>query len=148
MNDKSFLDTNILVYAASYDPGQAAKREIAVGLLRDPDDLAVSTQVLQEYYVVVTRKIKPAMTEEQAAASVRSLTKLPVAGIDKGLVLAAIGTSREAKISLWDALIIEAARQAGCTRVLTEDLSHGQVIRGVRIENPFLADLPEGEPGR
>jgi predicted nucleic acid-binding protein len=69
---------------------------------------------------------------------VRSLAKLPVVGIDADLVLSAIDTSREAKISLWDSLIIEAARQAGCERVLTEDLTHGQVIRGVRVENPFL----------
>ncbi len=94
--------------------------------------------MLGEYYSTVTRKLKWPMTEQQAAGSVRSLTKLDVVDIDVPLVLSAISTSREAKLSLWDALIIEAARQAGCSRVLTEDLPDGQVIRGVRVVNPFV----------
>jgi len=60
-------------------------------------------------------------------------------GSSAELVLAAIGTTQSARISIWDALIIEATREAGCERVLTEDLSDGQVIRGVRVENPFRA---------
>ena len=69
--------------------------------------------------------------------AVRGLAKLDVVSVDVQLVLAAVDTSRTAKISLWDALIIEAASRAGCERVLSEDLNAGQVIRGVRIENPF-----------
>jgi predicted nucleic acid-binding protein len=99
----------------------------------------VSTQVLQEFYVTVTRKLRVPLAEERAAAAARGLASLAVVGIDKPLVLAAMDTSRHARLSLWDALIIEAARDAGCERVLTEDLSHGQVIRGVRVENPFQA---------
>lgn len=140
MTSRSFVDTNVAVYAVDFHERERTKQQIAADLLaEDPDQLVVSTQVLQEYYVVVTRKLAKPMTEEQAAASVRSLSKLAVVGIDRPLVLSAIDTSREAQISLWDAMVIEAAREAGCSRVLTEDLSDGQEIRGVRVENPFLA---------
>ncbi|MGH3940622.1 MAG: hypothetical protein ACRDTG_18695 [Pseudonocardiaceae bacterium] len=70
------------------------------------------------------------------------MARLDVIKVDVPLVLSAVDTSRAAKISLWDALIIKAARQAGCRRILTEDLSHGQVIREVVVENPFRSDPP------
>jgi predicted nucleic acid-binding protein len=140
MTSRSFVDTNVAVYAVDFDERERAKQQIAAGLLaEDPDQLVVSTQVLQEYYVAVTRKLAKPMTEDQATASVRSLARLAVVGIDRPLVLSAVDASREAQISLRDALIIEAAREAGCARVLTEDLSDGREIRGVRVENPFLA---------
>jgi predicted nucleic acid-binding protein len=139
MSGRSFLDTNIVVYAADASPVERAKHLTAVGLLtREPDRLVLSTQVLQEFYTVVTRRIARPLDQVRAAAAVRSLCKLEIVGADAALVLAAIEVSREAQLSLSDAMIIEAARQAGCERVLTEDLSHGQVIRGVRVENPFL----------
>ncbi len=94
-------------------------------------------QVLQEFYVVTTRKLENPLREERAARAVRGIAKLEVVGFDAPLVLAAIDTSRTIQISLWDALIIEAASRAGCERVLSEDLNASQVIRGVRIENPF-----------
>jgi predicted nucleic acid-binding protein len=102
-----------------------------------PENLVVSTQVLQEFYVVTTRKLKNPLSEERAARAVRGIAKLDVVGVDAPLVLAAVDTSRTVQISLWDALIIEAASRAGCERVLSEDLNASQVIRGVRIENPF-----------
>ncbi len=143
MTARTFIDTNVAVYAADFDDRERAKQQLAAQLLTsDPSQLVVSTQVLQEYYVVVTRKLQKPMTAAEAAASVRSLARLAVVGIDRPLVLSAVDTSRSAQISLWDALIIEAASQAGCERVLTEDLTHGQVIKGVRIENPFAV------PGR
>jgi predicted nucleic acid-binding protein len=138
MSARSFVDSNIAVYAADENPQVRIKHETATRLLADePDDLVISTQVLQEFYVVVTRKLTHPLDEDRAAKAVRGLAKLAVVGVDVPLVLAAIHTSRTAKRSLWDALIIEAARQAGCVRVYSEDMSHGQVIRGVRVENPF-----------
>jgi len=143
MTGRSFVDTNIVVYAADENPADRAKHDIAIELLaNDPESLVLSTQVLQEFYHAVTRKLAKPLGAPRAAAAVRALAKMDVVGSDSDLVLAAVDTSQSAQISLWDALIIEAARQAGCERVLTEDLSDGQVISGVRIENPFR-DLPQ-----
>jgi predicted nucleic acid-binding protein len=138
MSGRSFVDSNVAVYAADENPEERVKHGTAIRLLADePDDLVISTQVLQEFYVVVTRKLAHPLDEDRAARAVRGLAKLAVVGVDVPLVLAAVNTSRTAKLSLSDALIIEAARQAGCIRVYSEDMSHGQVIRGVRVENPF-----------
>lgn len=138
MSGRTFLDSNVLVYSVDESPAEKAKHERAVELLSaQPTDLVVRTQILQEFYVVTTRKLKNPLSEERAARAVRGITKLNVVGVDAPLVLAAVDTSRTVQISLWDALIIEAASRAGCERVLSEDLNASQVIRGVRIENPF-----------
>lgn len=138
MSGRTFLDSNVLVYSVDESPAEKAKHERATELLSaQPEDLVVSTQVLQEFYVVATRKLKNPLSEELAARAVRGIAKLDVVGVDVPLVLSAVDTSRTAQVSLWDALIIEAASRAGCERVLSEDLNAGQVIRGVRIENPF-----------
>jgi predicted nucleic acid-binding protein len=139
MNGRSFVDSNVVVYSVDANPDERAKRETAMALLAsEPDDLVISTQVLQEFYVVVTRKLAYPLDEERAARALRGLAKLDVVGVDVPLVMAAAETSRTAKLSVWDALIIEAARQAGCARVFSEDMSDGQVIRGVTVKNPFL----------
>jgi predicted nucleic acid-binding protein len=138
MTGRTFLDSNVLVYSVDESPAEEVKHAKAVDLVSArPEDLVLSTQVLQEFYVVTTRKLKNPLSEERAMKAVRGLAKLDVVGVDVQLVLAAVDTSRTAKISLRDALIIEAASRAGCERVLSEDLNAGQVIRGVRIENPF-----------
>ncbi|HBW19009.1 MAG: PIN domain-containing protein [Streptosporangiaceae bacterium] len=138
MSGRSFLDTNIVVYAADESPAERDKHLTAVELLRqEPDSLVLSTQVLQEFYYVVTRRIAMPLDPDRAAAAVRGLARLEVIPADTELVLAAITICRSSQLSLWDALIIEAAYQAGCERVLTEDLSHGQVLKGVLVENPF-----------
>jgi predicted nucleic acid-binding protein len=138
MTGKTFLDSNVLVYSADESPAEKAKHDRAIELLSaHPEELVVSTQVLQEFYVVTTRKLKTPLSEERAARAVRGLTKLDVVGVDTPLVLAAVDTSRLVQLSFRDALIIEAASRAGCERVLSEDLNATQVIRGVRVENPF-----------
>jgi predicted nucleic acid-binding protein len=138
MSGKTFLDSNVLVYSVDESRAEKAKHERAVELLSaHPENLVLSTQVLQEFYVVTTRKLRPPLSGERAARAVRALAKLEVVGVDAPLVLAAVDTSRTAQLSLWDSLIIEAAGRAGCERVLSEDLNAGQVIHGVRIENPF-----------
>ena len=139
MSDRTFLDSNVLVYSVDESPAEKAKHERAIELLTaQPENLVVSTQVLQEFYLVTTRKLKNPLSEERAARAVRGIAKLDVIGVDAPLVLAAVDTSRTVQISLWDALIVEAASRAGCMRVLTEDLNTSQMIRGVRIENPFI----------
>lgn len=135
---RSFVDTNVFVYADDANPRERAKHDVAEAPLAHERGLVISTQVLQEFYVVATRKLRPSMTAEDAANSVQRMTRLEVVVLDVPLVLSAIGTSRSATISLWDALVVEAARHARCDRILTEDLAHGQTIRGVTVENPFL----------
>ena len=137
MSGRAFVDTNVLVYA--FDDADAKKRDAARSLLgaSDGPDLVLSTQVLAEFYVVVTGKFAKPVTAEDAASAVTALARLPVVATDAALVQAAIGLSQERQLSLWDALIVEAAAVARCEILLTEDLDTGATIRGVRVENPF-----------
>jgi predicted nucleic acid-binding protein len=136
MGARSFVDTNVLVYA--FDDAAGDKRDRARALLTDPDGpLIISAQVIGEFYVVVTRKLAVPLDETQAGAAVAELLRLPVVPIDGELTREAVSTSQAAQISYWDALIVEAAATAGCDRLLTEDLSAGMTIRSVRVENPF-----------
>lgn len=138
MPGRDFVDTNVLVYAV--DDAEPAKRDRARSILGADDAasrLVLSTQVLCEFYVVVTRRLQRPLPAGDAAEAVRELSKLAVVGSDADLVGDAVRLSIEAQLSLWDALVVEAARVAGCERVLTEDLSDGAEIASVRIENPF-----------
>lgn len=134
-----FLDTNVLVYF--FDLDEPDKRDVARSLLRKPSplDLVISTQVLLEFYSVVTRKLRDRMTDEDAAAAVERLSALPVVATDAALVRAGISISRRVHVSVWDGMIVAAATAAGCDRLLTEDLSHGQVVGSVTVENPFAS---------
>jgi len=133
---RAFVDTNVLVYAV--DDADPSKRDRARELLgHEPERLVVSTQVLAEFFVVTTRKIARPLPEADAAEAVEQLSKLAVVGADAGLVRSAIATSLSARLSLWDALIIEAAHVAGCQLVFSEDLAAGAKIGATRIENPF-----------
>ncbi len=136
MAGRSFLDTNILAYAV--DDADVGKRDVARELIAAPEErLVVSTQVLSEFYVVTTRKLASPLSEQDAARAVEALSKLPTVVMDQALVRSGIGISREARLSLWDGLILAAASAGGCDRVLTEDLADGASIRSVRVENPF-----------
>jgi predicted nucleic acid-binding protein len=132
-----FVDTNVLLYAISRDPEERAKAERANAILA-ARDLAVSVQVLQEFYVQATRETRSdRLTHEQAAKLVASFLRFPVQDITTPIMQAALATKQRFGISYWDAAIIEAARARSCETVLSEDLSHGQDYAGVRIENPF-----------
>lgn len=136
---RSFFDTNVLVYL--YDDDEPEKKAKALELFGEEvraGRAMLSTQVLQEFHVIVTRKLETPLSHERAESRVRDLSKLPLTRTDEGMVLAAIARSRAASLSLWDALIVEAALKGGADRLLTEDLRHGQVIEGMRVENPFL----------
>ena len=136
MTARVFVDTNVFVYA--YDRKERIKRararSILAPLLRDRSAV-VSTQVLQEFFVAATRKLK--LPAEQARRYVEKLAGLDVVVIRPDLVLGAIDLHRLHSVSFWDALVIRAASAAGCSRVLSEDLNDGQIIDGVRVENPF-----------
>lgn len=133
-----FFDTNILVYL--YDADAPEKQERAREVFESEASAGhalLSTQVLQEFYVTVTRKLGTPMDAENAEQVVKHLTALPIVQIDAEIVLAAIGRSRGLQLSFWDALIVEAALAGGAHRLITEDLQHGRVIDGLSIENPF-----------
>jgi predicted nucleic acid-binding protein len=132
-----FVDTNVLLYAISREVDEQEKADRANSILRDRY-LALSVQVLQEFYVQATRASRPdAITHDQAARLIESFLRFPVADISTEIVLAALATRQRFDISYWDAAILEAARAMGCDVVLSEDLSDGQDYAGVRIENPF-----------
>jgi predicted nucleic acid-binding protein len=135
--ERAFLDTNVLVYLFDHD--EPAKKERAKQLLEQakPGELALSVQVLGEFYVVVTRKLKRPLDTSAALQAVDWLSLLRVVALDPVLVKAAIQTSRSSQLSYWDALIVASAKAGGCKRLLTEDLNDGQQIGSVRVENPF-----------
>jgi predicted nucleic acid-binding protein len=132
-----FADTNVLLYAVSRDPKERGKAERAKEILADRD-LAISIQVLQEFYVQATRESRPdPLTHDQAAKLLESFLRFTVADIARDVMLAALATRQRFGISYWDAAILEAARSLGCDTVLSEDLSDGQDYGGVRVQNPF-----------
>lgn len=135
MPGRAFIDTNVLVYAV--DDADPAKKRLARTLLDETPELVLSAQVLGEFYVTVTRKLAVALTPDTAADLVNRLARLPCVAIDHQLVQRATVASQRWQLSYWDALVLEAARQSGCVRVLTEDLTDGADYGGLRIENPF-----------
>jgi predicted nucleic acid-binding protein len=132
-----FVDTNVLLYAISRDPGEQVKAERANAIL-DEGDVGLSVQVLQEFYVQSTRATRPdALTHDQATALVEAFLRFPAAAITVDVMRAAFGTRQRFGLSYWDAAILEASRSLGCEVVLSEDLSDGADYDGVRVENPF-----------
>jgi predicted nucleic acid-binding protein len=132
-----FVDTNVLLYAVSTAPAEAPKAQAARRLL-EADDLALSVQVLQEFYVQATRGgRKNRLTHEQAALLVEAWLRFPVQETTVPLMQAALETKRRHGISYWDAAVVEAARLLECAVLLSEDLAHGQNYDGVRVVNPF-----------
>jgi predicted nucleic acid-binding protein len=133
-----FVDTNVLLYAISRDPGERDKAETANAILAGRD-LGLSVQVLQEFYVQATRETRSdRLTHDQAAGLVESFLRFPVQETTAQVMLAALGTRDRFGLSYWDAAILEAARALGCEVVLSEDLAHNSDYAGVRVENPFV----------
>jgi predicted nucleic acid-binding protein len=134
----TFVDTNVLVYA--HDRSEARRQPLAKAALDglwDRRTGVLSTQILQEFYVVATRKFDPPMTRPAARELVGVYAAWPVVQVDTALILTASELEERHQLSFWDALVVEAARRAGATRLLTEDLQDGLLVGGVRIENPF-----------
>jgi len=140
MSDKVFLDANILVYAHDKDAGE--KHSTAVEIVRDLWEKrtgVLSNQVLQEFYVSVTRKIMKPISKSQAREIIRTYICWSMSAITPVSIIRATEIEEKHRISFWDALVIVAAYEAKCERILTEDLNSGQIIEGVLIENPFKA---------
>lgn len=138
MSDRAFADTNVLVYM--FDAGSPAKRTRALALVEELASaglLVLSTQILQEFYVTVTRKLAVPLPAEMAEQALERLTTLEVVTLDASTVVGAARRCRKDRLSFWDALVVESALAAGCTRLLTEDMQHGQCMGRLRIENPF-----------
>jgi len=139
MKDKVFLDTNILIYAHDMDAG--LKHDVAQSILEKlwKDETGIiSTQVIQEFYVNVTRKIPNPITPVQARAIILNYFSWQMGAIEPYTILSASEIEEKYVLSFWDSLIIATASQSEAKKILTEDLNHGQVIEGVLIENPFL----------
>lgn len=137
MTVPSFVDTNVLLYAASNAPEDSAKRQRAREILAQPG-LGFSAQVLQEFYAVAVTKQRLQMTHDDAVAVLEALNAFPVWPVTRELVLEAISSKQRFQISYWDAAILTAAKQMGCSTVYSEDLNPGQDYDGVRVVNPFV----------
>jgi predicted nucleic acid-binding protein len=142
---KAFVDTNVFVYAALGSDKSKAQvaRELIAGLAAR-GQLVVSTQVLQELYAVLVKRqgVRPA----SALAVVEQLARQPVQSATADLVVRALQLSGTRQLSPWDALIVQAALDAGCDTLYTEDLQDGQRIQGLAIVNPFISPPKVHEP--
>jgi predicted nucleic acid-binding protein len=136
-----FVVANVLVYAfdSSAKAKQAAAREL-IERLWESGTGCLSVQVLQEFFVTVTRKVAQPLSVDEAADRIREFTTWKVFAPTADDVLAAIALHKQAKVSFWDAMVVQAAAESGCDTLWTEDLNDGQVLRGVRIRDPFAAD--------
>lgn len=132
-----FLDTNVLLYSISRNPAESLKRERAIELL-DDDSGALSVQVLQEFYVQATRSSRDdALSHELAAGLIEAWSRFNVQDMTLPILSAALRIRQTRGFSFWDSAIIAAALALGCDRVYTEDLTHGQMIDGLTIVDPF-----------
>ena len=139
MSDKSFVDTNILVYAHDLDAGK--KHEIArqlVSEIWEAQSGVISTQVLQEFYVTLTRKIPSPLRRTQVRRLLNNYLAWEVAVNNGPTILQAIEIEENYNISFWDAMILSAAYTKNAAVLITEDLNEGQKIEGITIINPFL----------
>jgi predicted nucleic acid-binding protein len=141
MHVESFLDTNVLVYAAAGRESEERKRARALALI-EKGDVGVSAQVLQEFYVTVTRKVQVPMSSERALEWIEQFESFPCASVDSALVKIAAEASERFRVSYWDGAILAAAEALGAQTLYTEDLSHGQRYGPVQAVNPFLRDEP------
>jgi predicted nucleic acid-binding protein len=136
---RTFVDVNVLLCA--HDASETEKQPIARALLEElwaDSSGVVSTQVLQEFYVVATRTFEPPMRRSEAREIVALHVTWSVVQVDVGMILDATTLEERAQLPFWDALITEAARRSGAVRLVSEDLQGGRVLAGVAIENPFV----------
>ena len=134
----TFVDTNVLAYA--HDTTAGAKQQIASALIAalwESRSGVLSTQVLQEFYVVTTRKFRRPLSRKQARELVTAYGTWRLVPIDMPLIVDASVLEERHRMSFWDALIVVAAQQAGASRVVSEDLQAGRRFDHLRVENPF-----------
>ena len=132
-----FLDTNILLYSISRNPAESFKRDRALALLDDVSG-ALSIQVLQEFYVQATRASRAdAVPHEIAVGLIEAWSRFRIQAMTLPILNAALRIRKTRGFSFWDSAIVAAALALGCDRVYTEDLTHGQVVDGLAIIDPF-----------
>ena len=136
---RDFFDTNILVYA--HDERDPVKRRLALELFDNAvarGTIVVSAQVLGEFFNTATRRIPNPISVQEAEDVISLFSDFTVVALDLELVRRAVATCGQYQVSYWDALIIAAAEQAGCGRIISEDLNAGQSYHGVVVVNPFV----------
>lgn len=137
MSASHFLDTNVLLYSISSSPDESPKREIALELL-GREDVALSVQVLQEFYVQATRASRAdRLPHELASGLIDTWMRFPVQEITTSVMRHALEIKAAHALSYWDSAIIAAATALGCGEIYTEDMSHGRQVEGLVIVNPF-----------
>ena len=133
-----FVENNVFVYSVdAKNPDKARIAEALINELTESERIRISTQVLQELYNTITRKLKQSYTPADALAIIESLSNLPVVTIDYSMIRRAAVLSQESQISFWDGLIVVAAAKSGAKVVYSEDLNNGQTYLGVTVCNPF-----------
>jgi predicted nucleic acid-binding protein len=136
MNAEVFCDTNVWVYAVSSDPAEANKKRRSLEIIQNK--LAgVSAQVLQEFYVTVTRKIEKPLAPQDALKWLEVMEAFPLVPIDAAIVKVGIKNSVTHRISYWDGAIIASAERLGCSILYSEDLNDQQQFDSVRVVNPY-----------
>lgn len=143
--DKVFVDTNVFTYL--FDDAEPEKQRLAADRLEAEQrarEIVISTQVLQELYASLTKGAHPIASPEIAERALQEAALLTMVQVDVPMVLRAVKRCREHSFSFWDALIVSAALAAECGVLLSEDMNDGQIIEGLRIENPFRAAKGRG----
>jgi len=136
MSVERFLDTNVLVYAFTGATPEMPKRRRALEIMEE-GKFGLSAQVLQEFYVTVTRKAKQIVAPRVALSWIEALAPVPCIAVDAALVKLGIDVALRYRISYWDGAVVAAAQEAGAATLYSEDLSDGQVYGSVRVVNPF-----------
>ena len=134
-----FIDTNILIYA--YDDSEGKKHSIAKNVVADlwrQGTGLLSTQVLQEFYNVATRKLKPPMPYARARKLVASYSNWVSMNTDPQLLVSASLLQENHRLQWWDALILESALRSGATTLLSEDMQDGRKFGMLSVRNPFV----------
>ena len=139
MKGKIFVDTNIIIYAHDLDAG--SKHDVAATIIEnlwEEKSGILSTQVLQEFYVNITRKIATPLSPAQARGIIENYLVWHLELNGPETILLASEIEERYNLSFWDSMIVAAARNAQAEKILTEDLNPGQIVEGILIENPFL----------
>ncbi len=139
MSDRVIVDTNILVYAHDTDAGEKhASAAHAMADLWESRRGILSTQVLQELYITLTRKVASPVTGNFARRLIRNYLTWELVLNDGAIILHAGEIGENHKLSFWDGLIVAATHSKNAAIILNDEMNHGQIIEGIRIENPFL----------
>lgn len=139
MSGKVFLDTNVLVYACdSHSPVKQGKAQELLMYCTEQERGVLSTQVLSEFFCVVTGRIPKPIEADKAQSLVNDFSIMETVEVDVPMINRAIEAHKQYKLSFWDGLIVSAAERAGCREILTEDLNAGQEYFGVKAVNPFI----------